>query len=414
MMTRKAFLTLTSALLLALAGLAVGSIPLVLLAAALALFPVATLAVTRFPEIGGSRRLAVDRLFEGDTCEVELTVQNTGASPAVVEVAEELSPLLRIEAPETVHTLSIPGNAMTMRDYGLVAPIRGHYSVPPARYRVTDLFDTYAREGRLATQQYVSVFPKRNLLRDMPVRSRYPMGLIGEHGVSQPGQGVEFFGLREYLPGDPMRAVNWKASARLTDTLVVNQREKETAAEVTLLLDARAITERGTVGDNPLLHCCRAAATVASLYLGRKDKLRLITYGEGTREVAYDTGERQLYKVLEALAAAKAGGNAPVGQVVDGLLASLRPKSPVILVSSLEGDPSSVEAATLLRSLNVQFVVVSPGMLRPLAVASETERAEVLAEREATLQQLRAFGARVIDVEPDTNLQDALMVVGRA
>lgn len=414
MMTGKGITLLAAGITLTLLGLAFGSVPLVLLGTALALFLVATHLTSRFPAIQGERVIPVERTFEGDAMEVRLAVENPGKAPFLVEIADELSPRLRVASAESVFTVPVPGNGRAERSYELATPLRGHYSLLPTRYRVTDLFDNYARESRFGTTQYVTVFPKRSELRDMPSKSRYPLGLMGEHNVMQPGQGAEFFGLREYQPGDPMKAVNWKASARLSDALVVNQREKETVAEVTLLVDARLITGRGTVARNPLLLECRAASTLASLYLSRKDKVRVVAYGESLENLPSDTGERQLYKVLSLLAGLEPAGSLPAVEAVDRILATLRPKSPVLLVSSLEGDASAVEGASRLKALNIPLFVVTPSPLHCLtAETTPAEREAVEREREATLGKLRSYGARVIDYTPDTNLQEALMVVGK-
>jgi uncharacterized protein (DUF58 family) len=76
-------------------------------------------------------------------------------------------------------------------------------------------------------------------LRQVIIRPRRTRDDAGPVPSRQGGAGVDFFNLREYQAGDPLRWLNWKAIARHTQTLFTNQFEIERITDVGLILDAR-------------------------------------------------------------------------------------------------------------------------------------------------------------------------------
>ena len=71
-------------------------------------------------------------------------------------------------------------------------------------------------------------------------------------------------------------------------------------------------SETGPVSRNALVYSTRAAASLAKYFLGRRDSVGLITYGDEVVSVDRDTGKKQLYVILTKLAGAMARGNIPL------------------------------------------------------------------------------------------------------
>ena len=85
-------------------------------------------------------------------------------------------------------------------------------------------------------------------LKISPRRTRVYSGVIRSR---ESGAGVEFFGTRAYVPGDPLRHLNWKAGARW-DLLITNLFEQERVADVGIILDARSLVEIRADGNRSL------------------------------------------------------------------------------------------------------------------------------------------------------------------
>ena len=101
-------------------------------------------------------------------------------------------------------------------------------------------------------------------------------------------------------PGDRLRSVNWRASARRGE-LIVNERHPDRNADVVLFLDSFAEARSGDEADGTLERAVRAAATLAGRYLERRDRVGLVTFGGVLRWLEPGGGLVQRYRLIDAL-----------------------------------------------------------------------------------------------------------------
>ena len=134
--------------------------------------------------------------------------------------------------------------------------------------------------------------------RTVVVLSKLP-NRLGEHRARVPGDGTEFTGVREFVPGDRQRAINWPASTRL-GRLQVNTFAAERSQDVVLLVDATS--DVGKPGESALDLGLRGAAGTARAYLNARDRVGVITYQwGGAHWLAPSLGRRQVYKIIDVL-----------------------------------------------------------------------------------------------------------------
>jgi uncharacterized protein (DUF58 family) len=159
--------------------------------------------------------------------------------------------------------------------------------------------------------------------------------LLGEHGRRRSGTGDDFWQYRAAHPGDPVRAVDWRRSAR-SDQHFVREREWQAAQSVMLWVDpSRSMefagsAERGTKADRARL----LALALAVLLLRGGERVGMA--GQG----APRTGRAQMMRLVEAIALDVARGDYGV-PVEDGLVSHGR----ALFVSDFLGDLAGVEAA---------------------------------------------------------------------
>ncbi len=112
------------------------------------------------------------------------------------------------------------------------------------------------------------------------------------------GEGLEFADMRPFVPGDRVRSVNWRATAR-SGSLVVNERHPERNADVVLFLDSFA--EARASDEGTFEHAVRAAATLATRFLERRDRVGLVAFGGFLRWLEPGGGLVQRYRLVDAL-----------------------------------------------------------------------------------------------------------------
>ena len=159
-------------------------------------------------------------------------------------------------------------------------------------------------EGRLSlTLPSVDCYPRPAVQRTQVVLSRLP-NRLGEHPARMAGEGTEFTGVRNYVPGDRQRAINWPATTR-RGRLQVNTFAAERSQDVVLLVDATS--DVGEPGSSALDLGLRGAAGAARAYLDERDRVGVITYQWGGAVwLAPSLGRRQVYRIIDTMLSADA------------------------------------------------------------------------------------------------------------
>src|SRR5580698_1121126 len=160
-------------------------------------------------------------------------------------------------------------------------------------------------EGHLTvTLPKLDCYPAPADQRTTVVLRRLP-NRLGEHPARTFGEGIEFFGVREYVPGDRQRSINWSASTR-RGRLQVNTFAAERSQDVVLLADATS--DVGEPGSSALDLALRGAAAAARAYLDARDRVGVITYQWG--EVSWlppGLGRRQVYRIIDSMLSSDTG-----------------------------------------------------------------------------------------------------------
>ena len=356
------------------------------------------------------RKLSSARLFEDGELNVTLRMQNQSPLAKILEVKDRVPEVMRIKEGSNYILMELGPRRETFIEYTLECPLRGFYSIGPVAVRIQDPFGLFHKEKEMHVYDDFLVFPKMEDLKDTFVKSRVPKIFTGAVNIRQPGPGSEFYSLREYFDGDSFRAINWAAYAR-SGKLMVNERERDAVSDVIIIVDSRAVAETGPVSRNALVYSTRAAASLAKFFLGRRDSVGVIVYGDEVVSVDRDTGKKQLYVILTKLAGAVARGNIPLQVVVNRILPHINKGSPIIFLSNLEDDPTIVNALRDFRARDFDVTVLSPSSLEFEFDAKRIDRTgyEVMkTERDVLIGELRGLGVNIMDWEPDMLLSTAL------
>jgi uncharacterized protein (DUF58 family) len=187
--------------------------------------------------------------------------------------------------------------------------------------------------------------PERVLQRlDWEVVRKLDGLLQGEYRSLFRGPGVDLSGLREYQPGDDVRAIDWNVTARTTITHV---REYHEDREITawFLLDMSPSVDFGTVADGRLKRTVLVefVATLARVLTRRGNRIGAIVYGAGTQEtVPVASGRLAVLRLLDRLMAQPMLAVAPatdLGDLLENGLRTIRRRSLVVIVSDFISAP---------------------------------------------------------------------------
>jgi len=419
MWTRKAALMLTSGISLILIGMMISNFQLMIAGLTFISFLAINGWVSGHSDLEITRTIngtetTMANVYKGDDVIVELTISNNSyRRTQQLEVFDNVPHEMKMRQGINQMRMNLgPGQSARIK-YRVRCPLRGHYTLGPVSVRYRNVFNLFANESKVQDRTDITVFPQVREIEEALLRSDVPKMYTGATTLKTPGPGMEFYSLREYLPGDAFRSINWKAFAR-TGELMVNEKTRDAVTDVFIILDTRDVSRIGTVLKNPLEMGTIAAASISNYFIRRRDSVALVTYGERMDYLSPETGDNQGYKVLSNLAAVRAKGSMPLQAVTNAMSSRMSRGSPVFIISSLEGDGTTLPAIRNLAGRGHEVIVLSPSSIDLERLISRIPRMsyEVLKlERQNRLTAISGYGAKVIDWMPDVELSQALLQV---
>lgn len=175
----------------------------------------------------------------------------------------------------------------------------GTFDLGRVRLEITEPYGLFRWDTEAGEMALVRVHPTpadlRSLLAPWLVRR-----VTGVHPSKAAGHGVEYADIRPYSPGDSLRDINWRASARSPE-LWVSQRHPDRATDVVLLVDS--YIESVPDAHQALGLAIEVAIALAESHLTATDRVGLVDLGGVVRWVSLGTGRHQFHRIVDALLA---------------------------------------------------------------------------------------------------------------
>ena len=316
--------------------------------------------------------------------EVQLTAKRTLSTFVLEErVPERLGHTVKVPISK------LPRGATVTHRYGLRCTRRGVYDVGPLVAVTSDPLGLTQRETLVADRFEMLVHPRIEHVADRPLTRRYEDPPI-RPPVSRPWpSGLEFYGMREYKPGDELRRIVWRASARM-GKIMVREAEEGITDHITVILDTDR-TYHSQDGDHSesFETGVRAAASLAVRHLRDGYELRVETNaGPLTRTLR---GANQQLAMLDSFARVEMARE-PLTKVITRLISDPRRDAHNILITPRLGRTEAAQLQLLLNK-GVSILVV--------ALIWKEEHAE-------TLSVASALGCQVAGVHPGQDIGSAL------
>ena len=363
--------------------------------------------------IGYERRIATPRAVWGDQVPLEVEVWNRKLLPVPLLTADDhVTDTLRVAGRPLVAS-DRPGQGALQNSWSLLwyervvrhlvidARRRGAFTFGPVRLTVSDLFErgTNSEDRELPAELLVRP-------RTVPVRAPHaaqaPLGMARAR-TSLFSDPSHFAGVRPYEPGDPVRRIHWRATARVGQP-VSRRYEPVHEREVMLAVDLQ------TVGgpywlmlfdDDQVESLCVAAASLARRMLGSDTPCGLLLGAQlaGGRRWAYlppSAAASQLGRIEDLLARVQPILSLPFERLLGVIPRRLAPGGTVLTLGARDPQPY----ADRLRRLSRTGYAVTHLGFGP--------------DREAHRAAMVAAGvtARVAELDPDWRRADALVLAG--
>ncbi|PKN92016.1 MAG: DUF58 domain-containing protein [Chloroflexi bacterium HGW-Chloroflexi-6] len=363
--------------------------------------------VTRFDV----RRIHEPRLSLGAENPIRLEIHNRTARLINFEVRDEAPEQFQIE------TRTLQGQAnprSTWRGQYHVRPLRrGDYHFGDLHLRWRSPLGLLLRQGRIPATEQVKVFPNLLDVRryDLLLR-RNRLQEMGLRHSRMFGEGTEFERMREYLPDDEFRRINWKASARRRRPVTMEY-QTERSQNVIAVIDCGRMMQSPVADIAKLDYVVNASLFLSYVATGKGDRVGMMTFADSVMHyLSPKQGRGQFYRMLEVLYAVEPQPVEPdYRRAMSYLAVKQRRRSLVIVFTDLSSGTSMnalVGQVSLLARSNLTLVVTisdpdvyASAHQKPQTSQNVYERAaaaQLLDERRITIETLQRRGVLTLDV----------------
>ncbi|MEV2197583.1 DUF58 domain-containing protein [Streptomyces phaeochromogenes] len=384
--------------------------------------PLALACACDFALAAPVRRLGLTRSGDtsarlGETADVTLTVTNTSGRPLRARIRDAWPPSSwqpGTEIAASRHELTVPAGERRRVTTRLRPTRRGDRHADRVTIRSYGPLGLLARQGSHKVPWTVRVLPPFTSRKHLPSKLARLRELDGRTSVLTRGEGTEFDSLREYVPGDDTRSIDWRATARQT-TVAVRTWRPERDRHILLILDTGR-TSAGRVGDIPRLDASMDAALLLAALASRAgDRVDLLAYDRRVRALVQG---RSAGDVLPSLVNAMARLEPELLETdARGLTSTALRTAPrrslIVLLTTLDAAPIEEGLLPVLSRLTQRHTVLvasvsDPHIARMAAARGNTEAvyeaasaAQAQAERHRTAEQLTRHGVTVVDATPN-------------
>ncbi|HET7305400.1 MAG TPA: DUF58 domain-containing protein [Segeticoccus sp.] len=312
------------------------------------------------------------------------------------------------------HRLVLPPGERRRLVTALTPTRRGDRSADAVTVRSLGPLGLAGRQRSLEVPGVIRALPPFTSRKHLPSRLAMLRQLDGRSAVRTRGQGTEFDSLRDYVEGDDVRSIDWRATAR-RQSVVVRTWQPERDRRVVLVLDTSRVSA-ARVGDTPRLDAAMDAALLLAALASRAgDRVDLLAGDRRVRaRVSGASRDELLNELVGAMAPLEPALLEADWPLLAGAVAGLsRQRALVVLLTPLE--PAAVEEGLLpvLPALAQQHRVVLASVADPALAAMAADRSgarevydaaaaeRTVALRQHTAETLRRMGLDVLDADPE-------------
>jgi len=345
------------------------------------------------------RRETTSRVFENEPLSVHLDLVNRGRFPRfLLDLNDSLPEFVEADGERDFVVPSLwPGERVSLT-YTARALKRGVYQWDPLQISASDPFGIFPRFVPFDAPGEAVVYPRPIELRGGLARSGIEARAqsSGERARGSES-GLDFYGIRDYWPGDDLRRIHWPATAR-HGKLNVIEFDRGASENIAVVLDTAEGSEFGSGLDTSLEVGVRAAASLAHWSLRSEGVASLAAaFPDGPQWVSVDQLHRE-HEILELLARVHADADIPTSALLSWAASHLTPEASIVVITARPDDALPAVIASLVRSL------VSVSALLLYAPSFDPRAPDV----SALADEIRAAGARSVLLRRDGDLAGAL------
>jgi uncharacterized protein (DUF58 family) len=305
-----------------------------------------------------AQRICAEKLSNGDDNEILIRLKNDYNFSVDVAVIDEIPHQFQLR--NFLFKEHLPAGQEKTLQYFLRPVRRGEYEFGSINVYVNTVLGLFIRRYEADKSKIVKVYPSYLQLRKYELYAiSNRLTELGIKKIRKIGLQQEFEQIKEYVQGDDLRTINWKATAR-KNNLMTNQYTDEKAQHVYSVIDKGRVMKMPFKGMTLLDYAINSSLVISNIAIQKSDKAGIITFNTKISTLlAADNKQGQMTKVLENLYNQKtAYQESDYEALFMTLRTQLKQRSLVLLYTNFEGLASLERQINYFKSIAKQHLLV--------------------------------------------------------
>ena len=247
-----------------------------------------------------AQRILPEKLSNGDENPVKIDLRNNYRFKVNVNIIDEIP--FQFQKRDFLIKKQIESGKNAYFQYILEPKERGEYSFGALNVYASSPLGFVAKRFRFQKDAMLAAYPSFIHLRKYELMALQNEVLLGGiKKIRKLGHTMEFEQIKEYVPGDDIRTVNWKATSKI-NRLMVNQFQDEKSQRIFMIIDKGRTMKMPFNGLSLLDYSINASMALSHIILKKSDRAGMMTFSKkAENKVAADNKSGQLRKISEAL-----------------------------------------------------------------------------------------------------------------
>lgn len=230
-----------------------------------------------------AERKLPEKFSNGDQNEIQLTLENYYTFPVFIKVIDEIPEQFQIRNFEIKRKLA--ATSVSALQYELRPVERGEYHFGKLNIYVSSIFGLVARRFSFDDAAMVPTYPSFIQLRKYDLLAiSNNLHQYGIKKIRRIGHTMEFEQIKDYVIGDDLRTINWKATAKKSQ-LMVNQYQDEKAQPIYSVIDKGRVMKMPFENLTLLDYAINAALVISNVALKKQDKAGIFSFSKKVENI---------------------------------------------------------------------------------------------------------------------------------
>lgn len=274
-----------------------------------------------------------EKCIAGQTIKVLINIKNQGAFPLFNLYVEDLIKDISDEKSKNAFLEYLPKKSYHKFIYELFCRKRGKYFLGPVNIYFFDILGMISFKRQYSIYSTLYVYPKTFGISRFPPLKRGNLPWFGVETRRTSGDEDEFFGLREYKQGDPIKKIHWFSTAK-KGKLIVKEFQKISFYRASILFALNKEENIGTAEESVGEYIIRIASSLAKYLIEKDVSLELMAHAEQLYHFSSNKGTQYLEELMEFFASTKIESRLKINHVIQQFTLYATPNSTLIIITT--------------------------------------------------------------------------------